>query len=78
MTGAGEYLVDSLTGDAERAGKLGLARTCLVCGEQGAAEVAPAPVKALKRVECFLVRAEHSLDFGVVCDGGTVPGSRQG
>ena len=69
VTGAGEYLVDSLTGDAERAGKLGLARTCLVCGEQGAAEVAPAPVEALKRVECFLVRAEHSLEFGVVCDG---------
>ena len=42
VTGAGEYLVDSLTGDAERAGKLGLAGACLVRGEQGAAEVAPA------------------------------------
>ena len=54
---ADEHFVDSLTGDAERAGKLGLAGACLVRGEQGAAEVAPAAVKALKRVECLRVFA---------------------
>ena len=74
VTGTGEYLVHALTRDAERTGKLGLVGARLVRGEQGAAEVAPGLVEALKRVERLLVGAEHSLDFGVVCHASTIAG----
>jgi hypothetical protein len=67
VTGTGEHLVDALTGDAERTGKLGLVGACLVRVEQGTPKVAPRPVESLKRIERLLVGAEHGLDFGVVC-----------
>ncbi len=66
MTGTAEHLVHALTGDSERTGKLGLARARLVRGKEGAAEVSPVPIEALKRVECLLVGAQHGLDFSVV------------
>ena len=72
MTGTAEHLVHALTRDAKRTGKLGLVGARLVRGEQGAAKIPSGSVKTLKRVECFPVRAQHSLDFGVVCDGRTI------
>jgi hypothetical protein len=75
VTGTPEDFVDPLTRDAQRAGKLGLAGARLVRVEQGTAEVAPGLVQALKRVECFPVFAQHSLDFGFVCDGRKILGT---
>ncbi len=40
--------------------------------EQGAPEVAPCAVEALKRIERLLVGAEHGLDFGVMCHAWTI------
>jgi hypothetical protein len=79
-----EHFVHALTRDAERTGKLGLGGARLVRVEQGAAKIPAGSVETLKRVECFPVCAQHSLDFGVVCDGRTIsqrgclPLARQG
>jgi hypothetical protein len=43
-----EDLVDALPGDVESAGKLALARSRLVRGEHGLAELLPGPVQALQ------------------------------
>jgi hypothetical protein len=72
VTGAGEHFVNALAGDAERTRQLGLVRAGFVSSKQGAPEVAPGLVEALKRVECFLVGAEHSLDFGLVWHASTI------
>jgi hypothetical protein len=70
VAGAPEHFVNALTRNAERTGKLGLGCAGLGSVEQGAAKIPPRSVETLKRVECFPVRPQHSLDFGVVCDGG--------
>ena len=72
VTGTAEHLVHALTRDAERTGKLGLASTRLMRGEEGVAEVAPGAVEALKRVECLLIGTQHGLDFDVVCHVPTI------
>jgi hypothetical protein len=74
VTGTPEHFVHALTRDAKRTGELGLAGARLVRREQGTAKITPGSVKPLKRVECLTVRAQHSLDFGVVCDGRTILG----
>jgi hypothetical protein len=76
VTSTAEHFVHALTRDAKRTAKLGLGGARLVRGEQGAAEISPGSVKTLKCVECFPVSAQHSLDFGVVCDGRTILGGR--
>jgi hypothetical protein len=84
VTGTAEHFVHPLTRDSECTRKLGLGGARLVRGEQGAAKIPAGSVKTLKRVECFPVCAQHSLDFGVVCDGRTIsqrgclPLARQG
>jgi hypothetical protein len=75
VTGTPEHFVHALTRDTKRTGELGLAGARLVRGEQGTAKIPPRSVKPLKSVECLPVRAQHSLDFGVVCDGRTILGT---
>jgi hypothetical protein len=74
VTGTGEYLVHALTRDAESTGELRLIGARLVRSQQGAAEVAPSFVEALKCVKCLSVSTEHGLDFGVVCHATTIAG----
>jgi hypothetical protein len=73
VTGTSEHLVHALTRDAESTGELRLIGARLVRVEQSAPEVTPGLVESLKRVECLPIGAEHSLDFGVVCHGLTIP-----
>ena len=72
VKGPSEHLVDTLTRDAERPGKLGLVGARLMGNERGATEVAPGAVEALKLVERLLVGAQHRLDFSVVCQVSTI------
>ena len=59
VTGAGEYLVHALTRDTESTGELRLIGARLVRSQQGATEVAPGFVEALKSIERFLVGVFH-------------------
>jgi hypothetical protein len=76
VTGTSEHFVHALTRDAESTGELRLIGARLVRSQQGATEVAPGFVEALKSIERLLVGAEHGLDFSVMCHAATI--SRKG